>query len=77
MLLVLNASPYHLNKQQSRYEAIRDRIGETELALVYANMLGGQDELVFDGASFAMNAKGTLTHQFAPFNFRYKKLSEP
>jgi NAD+ synthase (glutamine-hydrolysing) len=67
ILLVLNASPYHLDKQQSRYEAIRDRTGETRLSIVYANMVGGQDELVFDGASFAMSADGHLTHQFAAF----------
>ena len=64
ILLVLNASPYHLDKQQSRYEAIRDRTGETRLPVVYANMVGGQDELVFDGASFAMSSDGHLTHQF-------------
>jgi predicted amidohydrolase len=67
ILLVLNASPYHIDKQQSRYEAIRDRIGETRLPVVYANLVGGQDELVFDGASFAMSADGHLTHQFASF----------
>jgi len=67
ILLVLNASPYHLDKQQSRYEAIRDRTGETRLPVVYANMVGGQDELVFDGASFAMSSDGHLTHQFASF----------
>ena len=67
ILLVLNASPYHIDKQQSRYEAIRDRTGETRLPVVYANMVGGQDELVFDGASFAMSADGQLTHQFASF----------
>ena len=67
ILLVLNASPYHLDKQKSRYEAIRDRIGETRLPVIYANMVGGQDELVFDGASFAMSADGQLTHQFASF----------
>ncbi len=67
VLLVLNASPYHIDKQQSRYEAIRDRIGETGLAVVYANMVGGQDELVFDGASFAMSAEGHLTHQLESF----------
>jgi NAD+ synthetase len=67
ILLVLNASPYHLDKQQSRYEAIRDRTGETRLPVVYANMVGGQDELVFDGASFAMSEDGHLTHQFASF----------
>ena len=67
VLLVLNASPYHIDKQQSRYEAIRDRIGETGLEVVYANMVGGQDELIFDGASFAMNAQRELTHQFSSF----------
>jgi NAD+ synthase (glutamine-hydrolysing) len=67
ILLVLNASPYHFDKQTTRYEAIRDRIGDTGLAVVYANLVGGQDELVFDGASFAMNNEGDLTHQFAAF----------
>ena len=68
MLLVLNASPYHFDKQTTRYDTVRDRIEETGLPLVYANMVGGQDELVFDGASFAMNADGELTHQFAAFD---------
>jgi NAD+ synthase (glutamine-hydrolysing) len=67
VLLALNASPYHLDKQLSRYETIRDRIDETGLAVVYANLVGGQDELVFDGASFAMDAQGKLTHQFPSF----------
>ena len=67
VLLVLNASPYHLDKQPSRHEAIRDRIGETGMAVVYANTVGGQDELVFDGASFAMDAQGKLTHQLSSF----------
>jgi len=68
VLLVLNASPYHIDKQQTRHEAVRDRAVETKLAVVYANMVGGQDELVFDGASFAMSAEGQLTHQFAAFD---------
>lgn len=68
VLLVLNASPYHFNKQATRYETIRERIGDTGLAVVYANMVGGQDELVFDGASFVMDQKGALTHQFSAFD---------
>lgn len=68
VLLVLNASPYHFNKQYTRYETIRDRIGETGLAVVYANLVGGQDELVFDGASFVMDKNGELTHQFPAFD---------
>jgi NAD+ synthase (glutamine-hydrolysing) len=67
VLLVSNASPYHIDKQPLRHKIIRDRIGETGLAVIYANMVGGQDELVFDGASFAMDAHGALTHQFVSF----------
>jgi len=66
-LLVLNASPYHFNKQAMRYNTIRERIAETGLAVVYANMVGAQDELVFDGASFVMDNSGEVTHQFAAF----------
>lgn len=67
VLLVLNASPYHFNKQATRYDTIRERVGDTGLAVVYANMVGGQDELVFDGASFVMDSDGGLTHQFRAF----------
>jgi NAD+ synthase (glutamine-hydrolysing) len=67
VLLVLNASPYHMDKQLLRYEVIRDRIRETGLAVVYANMVGGQDELVFDGGSFAVDAENNLSHQFPSF----------
>jgi len=66
ILLVLNASPYHMNKQDSRYRAIRERIGECGIPIVYANLVGGQDELVFDGASFVMDAAGDLIEQL-PF----------
>jgi NAD+ synthetase len=67
LLLALNASPFHLEKQSTRYEVLRQRVGETGLPVVYANLVGGQDELVFDGASFVMGSDGKLTHQFAAF----------
>jgi len=67
VLLVPNASPYHLDKHLTRYDVIRERIEETGMAVVYANMVGGQDELVFDGASFVMDGRGNLTHRFAAF----------
>ncbi len=67
LLLVLNASPYNMHKLKSRYEVVRDRAAESGLPVIYANQVGGQDELVFDGASFAMDATGKLTHQFAAF----------
>ncbi len=68
ILLVLNASPYHFDKQATRYDTVRERIEETGLAVVYANLVGGQDELVFDGGSFTMDADGKLLQQFAAFD---------
>ena len=67
ILLVPNASPYHLGKQAVRYEIMRRRVTENRVALVYVNLVGGQDELVFDGASFVMNARGEVTHQLPAF----------
>jgi len=67
VLLVLNASPYHLRKQHSRYDVMRERVAENGMPLIYVNMVGGQDELVFDGASFALNRAGAVTHQLPLF----------
>ena len=58
VLLVLNASPYHMRKQESRYDVMRERVRETGMPLVYANLVGGQDELVFDGGSFVLDRQG-------------------
>ena len=62
-LLVPNASPYHLNKERERVAAARSRLVEAGLPILYANQVGGQDELVFDGASFAMNVHGDVAAQ--------------
>ncbi|MFZ0107781.1 MAG: NAD+ synthase [Thiobacillus sp.] len=62
-LLVPNASPYHLNKERERIAVARSRIVEAGLPIVYANLLGGQDELVFDGASFAIDSEGAVVVQ--------------
>ncbi len=67
LLLVLNASPFHMNKQQLRYDVLRERIADTGLPVAYCNLVGGQDELVFDGGSFALDADGTLAWQGAMF----------
>jgi NAD+ synthetase len=67
VLLVLNASPYHMHKQQSRYDVMRERVSETGMALIYVNMVGGQDELVFDGASFALDRGGRVACQLPSF----------
>ncbi|MEY3523763.1 MAG: hypothetical protein RIT33_1180 [Pseudomonadota bacterium] len=61
LLIVSNASPYHLEKQELRQQVIKSIVLETCLPLVYLNAVGGQDELVFDGASFALNKSGVVT----------------
>jgi len=60
VLLVPNGSPFHLGKQATRLEITRKHVSGHGLALVYANQVGGQDELVFDGASFVLDAQGKL-----------------
>ena len=67
LLLALNASPYHINKQATRYEVLRDRTRATGMPVLYVNLVGGQDELVFDGASFALDGEGRLTQQLPQF----------
>ena len=54
LLLCPNGSPYWRNKQYTRFKLVRDRVKEDGIPLIYLNQIGGQDELVFDGASFAM-----------------------
>jgi NAD+ synthase (glutamine-hydrolysing) len=66
-LLSLNASPYHMDKLETRYEVIAERARETGLPIIYANLVGGQDELVFDGASFVLDGTGKLTQQLPSF----------
>ena len=66
-LLTLNASPYHLQKELLRIEVLRKHLLESHMPLVYVNAVGGQDELVFDGGSFALNSKGELAMSMPQF----------
>lgn len=68
LLINLNASPFHIDKEHERYEIVRQRIRENGIPVVYANLVGGQDELVFDGHSFAMNAQGEIVWQALAFS---------
>ncbi len=63
VLLALNASPYHLDKQHVRLDAARENVTLQGMPMLAANLVGGQDELVFDGLSFALDRSGTLTGQ--------------
>jgi NAD+ synthase len=67
LLLVPNGSPFEVGKFHQRVTLARDRANETRLPLVYVNQVGGQDELVFDGGSFAINGDGRLARQLPLF----------
>lgn len=67
ILLVPNGSPYHRGKLSVRSNLMVARVIETGLPLVYLNMIGGQDDQVFDGASFVLNPGGVLAAQMPQF----------
>jgi NAD+ synthase len=67
ILIVPNGSPYHRGKQDIRLSLVVARINESKLPLLYVNQVGGQDELVFDGASFALNADLSVAFQMKSF----------
>jgi NAD+ synthase (glutamine-hydrolysing) len=67
VLISLNASPYHLHKENLRLEVLRKIIDATGLPLIYVNAVGGQDELVFDGGSFALDANGLVATAMPQF----------
>jgi NAD+ synthase (glutamine-hydrolysing) len=61
LILNLNASPYQAGKVREREAVVRERVTKAGIPLVYVNLVGGQDELVFDGASFVMDRHGHIT----------------
>jgi NAD+ synthase (glutamine-hydrolysing) len=69
-LMIINASPYELHKQRERESVMAARIAEVRVPAAYVNLLGGQDELVFDGNSFAMDAQGHVTQRADAFRDR-------
>lgn len=67
LLCVINASPFHLDKQDEREQRMAERARACGRPLLYAHLVGGQDEVVFDGASFAMDAHGQVQARAASF----------
>ena len=63
VLIVINGSPFDVRKADERRQAAAARVNETGLPLLYVNQVGGQDELVFDGASFVLDVDGNLVAQ--------------
>ena len=60
VLAVLNASPFHAGKGPEREQRMRERVADCGLPLIYAHLVGGQDEVIFEGRSFAINADGAV-----------------
>jgi NAD+ synthase (glutamine-hydrolysing) len=67
VVININGSPYHLNKGNERVEIVAERARAGKVPIVYVNLVGGQDELVFDGESFVLNAAGVVTQRAAAF----------
>ncbi|HKK06071.1 MAG TPA: NAD+ synthase [Gammaproteobacteria bacterium] len=67
LIININASPFHIDKGRERETEVRERVQETGLPVIYVNQVGGQDELVFDGESFVMDADGVLTQRMVAF----------
>ena len=67
ILVSINASPFNRAQQAERYKRMGDRVKEVKLPLLYVHGTGGQDELVFDGASFALDAEGMVSYQAETF----------
>ena len=59
LLININASPFHINKLEERQRLLQQRASEGGVPVIYVNLVGGQDELVFDGGSMAINSDGT------------------
>lgn len=67
VMLVLNASPYHVGKYEERVQVLAQRCRENRMPILYLNMVGGQDELVFDGESLVMGADAELVARLPAF----------
>ena len=67
LLIVINASPYELHKQRERESVAHARVRAVGLPLLYVHMVGGQDELIFDGNSFVMDASGVVVRRAPAF----------
>ncbi len=75
LALVLNASPFHAERASEREATVRDRVTASAIPVVYANLVGGQDELVFDGASFVMDAEGRVVQRAPAFEAGLHRVS--
>ena len=67
IIVNINASPFDINKSNSRRKQVAEKAKKLNVPIIYLNMVGGQDELVFDGGSFVVNASGEIIYQASQF----------
>lgn len=67
VIVNINGSPYHVNKTQERIDIVAERARNARVPIIYVNLVGGQDELVFDGESFVLDASGNLSQRAVAF----------
>lgn len=70
VLVNLNASPFHIEKREERERVVGERARENRMPIIYVNLVGGQDELVFDGTSFVVDARGEIRQRSPAFEER-------
>ncbi len=68
LIVNINASPFHINRLAERFAMVSERARENQVPMVYLNLVGGQDELVFDGASFVVDSAGEVAQCAASFS---------
>jgi len=68
LIININASPFDINKTESRKVNVRDKAKKLNVPILYLNMVGGQDELVFDGGSFLVDADGNIIYEAGQFS---------
>ena len=68
LIININASPFDINKTESRKVNVRDKAKKLKVPILYLNMVGGQDELVFDGGSFLVDAEGNIIYEARQFS---------
>lgn len=75
VLIVINASPFHVNKHAERVEVLQQSVRQIEIPIIYLNMTGGQDELVFDGDSLAVNRQAEVIARGKAFETDFIEIS--
>ena len=76
LIINISASPFHAGKEKSRLSVVAEQAKENSIPIVYCNLIGGQDDLIFDGRSYVINSKGKLVQQGNAFKEELSFISD-